>query len=105
MANTCASSWVSTIPQLKAWLVGACEVMIRPKQTPETPMAGRPDGSNREVARIGVELERDRPLRLEAIAGDVVAVALFEEGATTSVMAARAAGSTRKRRCALATVT
>jgi len=42
MANTCASSWVSTIPQLKARLLGACEVMTRPKQTPATPIAGRP---------------------------------------------------------------
>ena len=60
IANTCASSWVSTIPQLKAWLVGACEVITRPKQTPATPIAGQPDGAHREFARIAVELEGHR---------------------------------------------
>jgi len=42
IANTCASSWVSTIPQLNAWFVGACEVITRPKQTPATPIPGSP---------------------------------------------------------------
>jgi hypothetical protein len=42
MANTCASSCASTIPQLKAWLVGACDVITRPKQTAATPSAGSP---------------------------------------------------------------
>ena len=42
IANTCASSCASTMPQLNAWLVGACDVITRPKQTPATPMLGRP---------------------------------------------------------------
>ena len=42
IAKTCASSCASTMPQLKAWFVGASDVMTRPKQTPETPMPGSP---------------------------------------------------------------
>ena len=42
IANTCASSCASTMPQLNARLVGACDVITLPKQTPATPIAGRP---------------------------------------------------------------
>ncbi len=42
MAKTCAISCARTMPQLKAWLVGDCDVITRPKQTPATPMAGSP---------------------------------------------------------------
>ena len=80
MANTCASSCVRTIPQLKAWFVGACEVMTRPKQTPATPIAGQAGRAHRELVRIAVELEHQRAARLEPVAGDEVAIALLQVG-------------------------
>ncbi len=58
MANTCASSCERTIPQLKAWLVGACEVITRPKQTPDTPIDGEADGRDRELLRVGRRARR-----------------------------------------------